>query len=105
MNNLLSKVKNRVKGLHKSRFINPQTHWELLVKTFLIFALLLIIFSFYFLYKIKNEQIFNITPSSSDTPLNLVKENLLEKVNKSFEEKKLKSKEIKKKDILFLDPS
>ncbi len=104
MNNLLTKINNRVKNLHKSRLINPHMHWEFLVKFFLGLSVLLIILSFYFQYQIKNDKNVQPTINSSDRP-SLVKENLLEKVSQSFKEKKLRSIEIKSKNILFADPS
>ncbi len=104
MNNLLTKIKNRVKNLHKSRLINPHMHWEFLVKFFLGLSVLLILLSFYFQYQIKNGK---IIPEDTNLPHkpSLVKENLLKKVNQSFKEKKLRSIEIKSKNILFADPS
>jgi hypothetical protein len=105
MNNLFKKVENRIKGLHKARLINPHVHWTMLVQLFLVMALILIIFGFYLLYKIRNEQIFQTTPSFSSNPPSLIKEELLEKVTNSFKKKEILNKEIEAGSISFSDPS
>jgi len=104
MNNFLEKIKNRVKGLHKARMINPYHHWSMLIQAFLILTLCLIIFGFYLLYKIRSDTVFQVTPSSSSTP-SLVKEELLDKVTDIFKRKELKSLDIKSEKISFPDPS
>ncbi len=104
MNNLLTKIKNRFKGLHKSRFINPHRHWAFLIQLFLSVILILIIFSFYLLYKIRNEQIFQVNEEPT-TPVSLIKEKLLEETLESFDQKKERTRDIKAGLVELKDPS
>ncbi len=104
MNNLFSKVKNNIKDLHKARLINPHKHWDLLVKFFLILSFILIIFNFYFLYTIRNEQSSQSATDISSRP-NLVKENLLENITKAFNNKKIQSIKIKNTNTVFSNVS
>lgn len=105
MSNFVKIIKDRVKGFHKARLINPHVHWALLVQFSLMVSLLLIIFGFYILFKIRSEQIFQAIPETSENPPSLIKENLLETVNGEFKNKEIRSKEIKEGLIIFSDPS
>jgi hypothetical protein len=77
----------------------------MLVRLFLLLALLLIVFGFYLLFQIRNEQFFQIETTTSLNPPILVKEKLLEKVNEAFKNKEMRTEEIKSGRILFSDPS
>lgn len=105
MKNFFGKIKNKIKVLHKSRLINPHIHWAMLVRLFLFLSLFLIIFGFYLLYKIKNEQIFQVSQSTKESTPSLVNEKLLEKANEAFKNKETRTEEIKSDRILFSDPS
>jgi len=105
MNNFFKKTENRLKILHKSHFINPHLHWEILVKFFLFLSFLLILVSFYFLYKIKNDQMFKNPTIDTIKKPELVNNKILDTVEKSFNSKSLKSEEINNTKILFKDPS
>jgi len=105
MKNFFGKIKNKIKVLHKSRLINPHIHWTTLVRLFLFLAFLLIIFGFYLLYKIKNEQIFQVAPSTKESTPSLVNEKLFKKIKESFDGKTIRTKEIENGQILFSDPS
>lgn len=105
MNNIFNKIINKIKGLHKSRLLNPHIYWTILVQFFLVMAFVLVIFSFYLLYKIKNEQIFQVIPETSKNPPSLIKEDLLEKVYDSFKIKEKRNQEIESGIYSFPDPS
>ncbi len=105
MNNFFKKTKNRLKILHKSHFINPHLHWEMLVKFFLFLSFLLILTSFYFLYSIKNDQIFQKQIVDTTKKPELINSKRLDKVENSFKNKDEKNKKINNTKILFKDPS
>lgn len=106
MKNFIEKIKNSFtqKKSQDPHIINPHKHWIMMLVSFLVIGGLLIIFSLYILYKIKNEQIFQSTPSTSTNSSNL-KENLIKQVSESFEKKIEKTNEIKTKAPVFKDPS
>jgi hypothetical protein len=105
MFNFFKKITNKIKGLHKSRLINPHIYWIILVQFFLWMSFFLIIFSFYLLYKIRNEQLFQVSPTYSENPPSLINEKLLERVTDSLEKKEIKNKEIESGVYSFSDPS
>ncbi len=84
--------------------INPHKHWMILVYTFLSLSLLLILFSFYLLYEIKNEQIFQvkIEHNSNDS---LIKEDLLKKTINQFNNKATEEDTIQNGPFIYKDPS
>ncbi len=106
MKNILSKLKrsfssNKKKG---ARFINPHKHWILLLQFFSIGVLVLIVFSIYVLYKIKNDQIFQTTSVLQDNNKS-IKEDLLKNITESFEIKSKKETEIVNNPPSYSDPS
>jgi len=105
MDNFIKKFRNRIKGLHKSRLVNPHVHWAILIRFSLTISFFLIIFGFYLLYKVKNEQIFQFEPTLSENSPSLIKEDLLEKVNEEFKKKELRSLDVNNGVISFPDPS
>ena len=98
------KIKVQSRNVLSFQNINPHMHWNKLLIFFLLLIFILVLFSFYILYKIKNQQIFQIEPKSDESPT-LINENLLEEVNKRFEQKEFKSNEIKNGLKLYKDPS
>jgi predicted membrane protein len=102
--NFIKKNTSSGKSLvHKIR--NPHFAWMLSLEFLFSFLFLLILLSFYFLYQIKNEKIFqsdngdaalNILVSRNEKLMNQVKENSLYKENKL--------KEIKRGDYRISDP-
>lgn len=104
MNEFIIKIKNKIKGFISFKKVNPHTHWRNLLYVFFIVVVLLILFSFFILYKIKNQQIFQIIPTSSESPI-LLNEKLLKRVTDSFNNKQIIEKQIKEGLILFKDPS
>lgn len=104
MKESLSKIKNKIKNFVSFKKINPHIHWKNLLYVFSVIIIILIVFSFYLLYEIKNQQIFQITPPSTELS-SLMNEKLLEKVNESFDIKLIKTKEIQNGLTSYKDPS
>ena len=100
----LKKFKNKIKKLVSFKKINPHRHWRILLCVFFTVITLLILFSFFLLYKIKNQQIFKINSESNTTTV-LINEKLLKKVEESFEQKLIKVQEIKEGLKEYEDPS
>ena len=99
------KTNKPIKIVRKENFMNPQSSWIRLVKIFLALALILIFFSFYVLYLIKNDDGFKNSDDISKDPPSLIREDLLEKVNESINQKEINNKNLKSGDIKFEDPS
>ncbi len=83
---------------------NPHVHWRYIRCRMFILILLLIAASFYFLDKIKKEEIFQVTPQKQ-APQAILNEDLLNEVMKSFDKKAQKEAELKIKSKEFADPS
>jgi hypothetical protein len=108
MKESLTKIENRLKKFLSIKVsfkrMNPHVYWRNLLYVFFILILILILFSFYLLYQIKNQQIFQITPQSKEQ-LSLMNEKLYDKIAESFKNKKIKEKEIENGLTLYKDPS
>lgn len=106
MKDLIQKIKDkfRKKKVWVSDQTNPHKHWIIMLLTFLIIGGLLIVFSLYILYKIKNEQIFQSVTNTNTNSSN-IKENLIKQVSETFEKKAQKTEDIKKNPPIFKDPS
>lgn len=104
MEKFLSKIKFELKSFLPFRKLNPLIYWNNLLRIFSVVIILLIIFSFYILYQIKHQQIFQITPVPTEES-NLIKEKLLNQVNEIFENKKTRAKEIQSELKVYKDPS
>ncbi|MFA6515134.1 MAG: hypothetical protein WCT42_02625 [Candidatus Paceibacterota bacterium] len=104
MKEFLFKIKNNIKNFAPFKKINPHIYWNNLLYIFSIILALLVLFSFYLLYKIKNQQIFQITPISVESQV-FINEKILDKVTKSFDIKAIKEKEAKEGLYLYKDPS
>jgi hypothetical protein len=104
MKETLKKILNKLKQFIPFKKMDPHNNWRNLLHFVFIIIILLIIFSFYLLYKIKNQKIFQVVPKSAQTEV-LINEKLLEKVIGSFEEREFKEKEIKEGVNLYKDPS
>ena len=106
MKDFIQKIKAKFnkKKSWESDQINPHKHWIIMLLSFLIIGGLLIVFSLYILYKIKNEQIFQSSPNTNTSSSNL-KENLIKQVSEIFEKKVQKTSEIKNNPPVFKDPS
>lgn len=104
MKNFLTTIKNKVQKSFSFKKISPHDHWKFLLYSFFIAVIILIIFSFYFLYKIKNKQIFQTAMKPEAQPV-LLNEKLLNKITESFDFKLIKEKEIKDGLKFYKDPS
>ena len=106
MENILEKFKSKSlrSKIKTSSMINPHKHWINLMWGFLTIIIILTVLSIYLLYKIKNEQIFQVAPTITDNSATL-KESILKEVIGSFDEKAGKEKEIKTKTAPYIDPS
>jgi len=104
MKESLLKIKNKIKGFIPFKKVNPHIHWKNLLYVFFIIIIILVLFSFYLLFEIKNQQIFQVTPPSAGLS-SLINEKLLNKVTESFDNKLIKEKEIKNSLTSYKDPS
>jgi len=104
MKNILIKINNQIKIISNFFKINPHKHWSLLLYIFLILAFLLILFSFYLLYEIKNEQIFQVTIGQKQNTI-LLNEKLLRNTTELYEQKASKVSNAKNSTSLYSDPS
>ena len=104
MKKLFTKIKDKLRSLIPFRKLNPHTYWNSLLYIFCAIIILLILFSLYILYEIKNQQILPATPVSSGSSV-LINEKLLNKVNESFENNLAKEKEAGDNTNPFKDPS
>jgi hypothetical protein len=102
MKNILAKI--NIKKLFSFKKINPHNHWGKLLYVFMFMIIFLILFSFYLLYEIKNQQIFQTDKKIDDQPV-LMNENLLKEVDEYFDLKTQKTKEIKDGLKSYKDPS
>ena len=104
MDKIFAKIKNIVNITAHFKKVNPHTHWSVLLGIFFVIIIFLIIFSFYLMFQVKNQQIFQITESKEEQP-NMINEKLLEKVNESFGNKLIREKEIENGGGSYKDPS
>ena len=104
MNSFLEKFKKPKDPLHVSKIINPHRHWILIVHTFFVLSFILIVGSFYLLYKIENEQFVQVIdlPSSQKT---LLKDGLLKSITENMQIKISHTQNLISKPVLFKDPS
>lgn len=100
LKNLLSKKKK----LKKNYSLDPHKQWGIIVKVFFGIVILLIFFSLFMLYQIKNDQIFQATPTIQDSNPS-IKQDLLKKTEDLFNNKSVREKEVKENRVIFKDPS
>lgn len=104
MESYLNKIKNKTKGYFSFQKINPHKHWHNIIYIYSFIIVILGLFSFYLLYKVKKQEIFNVPPKPTESVV-MINEKLLNKVQEYFAEKKLKELEIKNGGVLYKDPS
>ncbi|MCX6753632.1 MAG: hypothetical protein NTV03_01075 [Candidatus Nomurabacteria bacterium] len=104
MNNFTLKIKSLLKKFNNFFKINPHKHWNALLYLFFITTSLLILFSLYLLYKIKNEEIFQITAEQQNTPT-LLKADLLKNITNLSDKKTKRTLEINNNAPVYNDPS
>lgn len=98
------KIKEKFNKKPKISSINPHTHWAGLLNMFFIVVTILILFSFFLLYKIKTQQIFQVKEKIEVSP-SIINEKVLNRVNEFFENKSIKENEIKNGLKTYEDPS
>lgn len=104
MKSFFKKIKNSLNNLVSLNKINPHADWRKLIFIFFVVSVLLILFSLFLLYQIKNQQVFQEIGSSPEAPM-LIDEKLLNKIEESFEQKSIIEKEIKNNLKSYKDPS
>ena len=104
MKELLTKFKDKFKKILSFKRMNPHVYWRNILYVFFLVIILLISFSVYLLFEIKNQQIFQITPKPGEQS-SLINEKLLDKVTESFNSKQAKEKEIESGLTKYKDPS
>ena len=104
MNNFLLKINRLLKSIKDFFKINPHKHWIFVLYTFFILVSILIIFSLYLLYKIKEEKVFQVEINQSSTQ-SLLKESLLKKTTDLQDEKAQKVINLMNNPPVYKDPS
>ncbi len=84
--------------------MNPHKHWAFLLYFFSVIVVLLIIFSLYLLYEIKNEQIFQVKVNTEPKGT-ILKETALKRIIGNFDEKAIKEQKIIDSAPVYKDPS
>jgi type IV secretory pathway component VirB8 len=104
MNIFLIKI-NRLMKLIKGFFkINPHKHWIFMLYLFFTLVSVLILFSIYLLYKIKEEQVFQVDLNQNNTQ-SLLKDDLLKKITDLQDIKAQKIQDTINNPSLYKDPS
>lgn len=104
MNTTTIKIKYILKSINNFFKINPHKHWVFLLYVFFISISILMLFSFYFIYEIKNEKIFQ-AKVEQEAEQSLLKVDLLKKTTDLFNKKALKQQEINNNLSPYSDPS
>jgi type II secretory pathway component PulC len=97
-------ILNKIKIITSFNKIKPHEHWEYLINIFFIIIFILILLSFYLMYQIKNQQIYQVNPTTKDETV-LINEKILNKVKTIFDNKLIVEKEIKDGLKSYPDPS
>ncbi|MDE2030740.1 MAG: hypothetical protein KGI58_00550 [Patescibacteria group bacterium] len=106
MQNITNKIKNlfNKKNIQKQSVINPHKHWIILLKVFFVILFCLVLLSIYLLYKIKNDEIFQVTPTIQRNST-VLKYNLLKNVTSAFDQKAQNEEDLLSNPPTFKDPS
>lgn len=104
MNTFFKKTNNKIREIGNLFRINPHKHWNFLVYVFLILVTLLILFSFYLLFNIKNDQIFQVKITKQEDQT-LLKEDLLKNITNIYDKKASRILEINNGPSVYSDPS
>ena len=104
MDNTIVKIKEKLNYLKSSKSRNPHEHWSFLLGISLVLAFILILVSIYFLYEIKNEQIFK---SSVNIPTkhSAIREDLLKNIKDSSDFKVKNQIDLDNNKTFYPDPS
>lgn len=98
-------IKNKLLNKNSiKKSINPHSHWMRLLDMFFVLFVGLILFSFFLLFKIKNQSIFQAEVKKEDD-LVIINDKLLDRVNNNFDDKLQEENNIKNGSIKYTDPS
>jgi len=84
--------------------VNPQHDWMVTLRIYLFVGIVLILFSLYFLNKLKNDEFFNSNGSGNTSPAT-IDQKMLDTILSSFQNKANMVNDIKLGDKVFVDPS
>ena len=104
MNDFLLKINRLLKSIKVFFKINPHKNWIFVLYTFFTLVSILIIFSLYLLYKIKEEKVFQIEVNQNSTQ-SMLKESLLKKTTDLQDIKAQKVIDIINNPPVYKDPS
>lgn len=105
MSNLKTKLKSNLKIIKNFLRMNPHKHWDFIMKISFFSIFILIIFSLFILYQIKNDKGPQYDENENKEPVAVVNELKLKTVNSYFDNKKIKTEEIKNNPFPYEDPS
>lgn len=100
---IIQKFKNYFRKIKDFFRMDSHRHWNVIVHFSFFIILIIICFSIFLLYKIKNDQIIKKSDIKKE-PVIFIKEDLLKKIDLYFEEKELKSQDIKNNPFPYGDP-
>lgn len=104
MNNFLIKINRLVKSIKGFFKMNPHKHWIFMLYLFFTLVSVLILFSIYLLYKIKEERIFQVDLNQNNTQT-LLKDDLLKKITDLQDRKAQKIQDTINNPSFYKDPS
>ncbi|HAQ02328.1 hypothetical protein A2467_01690 [Candidatus Nomurabacteria bacterium RIFOXYC2_FULL_36_8] len=104
MKTFLTKIKDMGKSFHNFCKINPYKQWMTLLYTFFVIVFICILSSFYLLYEIKNDKIFQVKVEQVEKK-SLLKEDLLKKTINLYDTKFKKETDLISNPPVFKDPS
>lgn len=107
MKKILFKIKEYFKN-YKSKYhntLNPHFYWKILLYVFSVFMAVLIFFSFYLLFQIKEGEIFQVPLIKTEETNKVIQNTLLKKVQESFDNKASNEALLKQTPLSIPDPS
>ena len=106
MKEFLDKIKKyfSIQKSFQKKPINPHKHWEIALFVFFTSVLLLVAFSLFLLYEIKNDKFFQGS-KGEDVNKNVINQKLFDKVMKDFNHKAQRMEELKIAPEIIKDPS
>ncbi|ETB64173.1 TPA: hypothetical protein DIC38_00350 [Candidatus Nomurabacteria bacterium] len=103
MKKILQYIKNIFSKIKIFFKIDSHKHWNFIVQASFFIVCILICFSLFLLYQIKNDQITGNFEIKKD-PVVIIKEDVLNEIISDFEEKENKSEETKNSVFPYSDP-
>lgn len=101
---MLKNFKNYFRFIYNLGYKNPHKHWLLILRIFSFIFIAMLVFSFYLLYKLKNEEIFKLTIKRQEK-ISTLNEKLLKDVTSEFDKKSQNTEMIKSQPAVYKDPS